>query len=99
MAIQAILFDADGVIQRPSARRRGAWQSLLGPERDVDEFVAAVFEVERRALEGGADFIGALSGLLVEWGCRGSLQDAPAAWTMIEPDVEMTQIIQTLRRN
>ena len=98
MAIQAILFDADGVIQRPSARRREAWQSLLGPERDVDEFVAAVFEVERRALEGASDFIGALSGLLVTFASRGSLQDALVAWTMIEPDSGMTQLVHTLRR-
>ncbi len=49
MHIQTILFDTDGVIQRPSAHRRGAWQQLLGQGRDVDEFVAAVFEVEREA--------------------------------------------------
>lgn len=99
MDMQAILFDADGVIQRPSPRRRGAWQSLLGPECDVDEFVAAAFAVERLALEGRSDFIGALSGLLVKWRCQGTLQDALAAWTMIEPDSGMTQLVQTLRRN
>src|SRR3989442_1005165 len=98
MDIQAILFDADGVIQRPSALRREAWQNLLGPERDVDTFVNAVFEGERLALEGGSDFIGALSGLLVDWRCQGTLPDALAAWTMIEPDPGMTQLVRALRR-
>jgi putative hydrolase of the HAD superfamily len=98
MAIQAILFDADGVIQRPSALRRGSWQELLGCERDVDQFVDTVFECERHALEGASDFIGALSGLLVEWQCQGTLQDALVVWTMIEPDSGMTQLVQTLRQ-
>jgi putative hydrolase of the HAD superfamily len=99
MHIQSILFDADGVIQRPSMHRRGAWQQLLGQGRDVDEFVAAVFEVERQALEGRSDFIGAFSRLLVEWRCQGTLQDALAVWTMIEPDLGMTRIVKMLRRN
>lgn len=98
MNIQAILFDADGVIQRPSTRRRGAWQELLGPKRDVDEFVAAMFEIERAALEGKSDFLSALSGLLAAWRCQGTLEDALVAWTMIEPDLETTQIVQALRR-
>lgn len=98
MAIQAILFDADGVIQRPLGLRRAAWQTLVGPERDVDEFVEAVFKVEEHALEGRSDFIGALSGLLLERQCPGTLQDALAAWTMIEPDSEMTDVVRVLRQ-
>ena len=97
MDIQAILFDADGVLQRPSALRPQAWQRLLGPNRDAGQFVNAVFDVEEAALEGGLDFVGALSALLCDWRCKGSLEDALAVWTMIEPDAEITQLVRTLR--
>jgi HAD superfamily hydrolase (TIGR01509 family) len=99
MNIDAVLFDADGVIQRPSAKTRDAWLELLGPGRDVDAFVAALFQAERPALEGQADFVEALTGLLVEWECRGSLNDALAAWTMIEVDPDVPRIVRTLRRS
>jgi putative hydrolase of the HAD superfamily len=97
--IRAILFDADGVVQRPPAQERRAWQELIGAGRDVDEFVAAVFEVEHAALEGGSDFVAGLSRLLVEWHCHGTLKEALAAWTMIEPDAGVTGIVQVLRRS
>jgi putative hydrolase of the HAD superfamily len=96
--IEAILFDADGVIQRPPLRRRQAWQDLIGPDQNVDEFVVAAFEIERAALEGHSDFVGAFSDLLAEWNCLGSLEDGLAAWTMIEADSGMAQTIETLRQ-
>jgi putative hydrolase of the HAD superfamily len=98
VTIKALLFDADGVIQRPSALRHESWQALFGHERDAQPFLDAVFECERRALEGTSDFIGALSGLLREWQCQGTLKDALAVWTMIAPDPGMTQLVQTLRQ-
>ena len=64
----------------------------------MDEFVRAVFEVETHALAGAADFISGLSGLLLEWQCPGSLQEALAAWTMIEPDSGVTDFIRRLRQ-
>ena len=96
--IQAVLFDADGVIQRPSAQRRQAWQSVLGPGRSVDEFFSAVLRAERPAWLGASDFVASFSQLLLEWNCVGTLDDALAAWTMIEPDFDMLQVIAALRR-
>ena len=98
MKIDAILFDADGVVQRPFAARRDAWLELLGSGRDVDKFVAAIFEVEELALEGQADFIEGLSSILAEWGCQGTVDDALVAWTMIEVDAEIAEIVRSLRR-
>jgi putative hydrolase of the HAD superfamily len=97
MPIDTILFDADGVIQRPRAGRRAAWQSLLGDGGDVDAFVTALFAAERPAVEGRSDFIGSLPELLTRWRCCGTLADALAAWTMIEPDEEALQTIRDLR--
>ena len=98
MSIDTILFDADGVIQKPFALRHAAWRTLLGSGRDIDKFLGAIFEAERLALEGQADFVKALSGILVEWGCSGTLDDGLAAWTMIEVDTEIAAIVRTLRR-
>src|SRR5688572_11274846 len=97
MKIDAILFDADGVVQRPLAARRDAWVELLGSGRDVDKFVAAIFEVEELALEGQVDFIEGLSSIWAEWGCHRTLDDALAAWTMIEMDAEIAEIVRSLR--
>jgi len=99
LPIQTILFDADGVIQRPTEHRRAAWQRLLGSGRNVDEFVAAVFAAERPACEGRIEFIGAFSDLLAAWSCQGTLQDALAVWTMIQPDAAIVQLVQGLRRS
>jgi hypothetical protein len=54
--------------------------------------------VEELALEDQADFIGGLSSTLAEWGCHGTLDDALAAWTMIEVDAEIAEIVRSLRR-
>jgi len=96
--IRAILFDADGVIQRPAPLRRDAWKQLLGADQDIDAFVAAVFDAERQAHSGGSDFIAAFTELVVEWRCQGDMQDALRAWTMIEPDADILQFVQSLRR-
>ena len=99
MEIRTVLFDADGVIQRPSARRRAAWQALLGHERNVDEFVAALWQAESYALDGGSDFVTTLSELVIRWRCQGSVPEALRAWTMIEPDEEIVRMIRALRHN
>jgi putative hydrolase of the HAD superfamily len=93
------LFDADGVIQRPAVRRRDAWQSLLGPGRSVDEFFSAVLRAERPAWVGASDFVASFSRLLLEWHCVGTLDDALAAWTMIEPDLDMLHVVAALRQS
>jgi putative hydrolase of the HAD superfamily len=92
------LFDADGVMQRPSVRRREAWQSLLGPGRSVDEFFGAVLQAERPAWLGTSDFVASFSRLLADWHCVGTFAHALAAWTMIEPDLDMLYVVAALRQ-
>ena len=97
--VDTLLFDADGVLQRPLATRRDAWRRMLGPEGDLDRFIAAVFEAEDPALTGGVDFVGLLAEVLVEWNCHGTMADALATWTMIEPDAAITDIVTALRKS
>jgi putative hydrolase of the HAD superfamily len=96
--IRAVLFDADGVIQRPSTQRREAWQSLLGPGRSVDDFFGSVLLAERPAWLGASDFRESFSRLLCEWRCVGTLDEALVAWTMIEPDRDMLAAVAALRQ-
>jgi putative hydrolase of the HAD superfamily len=98
MRIDTVLFDADGVLQRPRATRRDAWQGVLDTQRDLDGFIAAVFEAEDLALTGHVDFLRLLSGVLARWDCQGTMRDALATWTMIEPDGAITDIVSALRR-
>lgn len=98
MRIDTVLFDADGVLQRPLATRRDAWRRVLGPQGDLDGFTAAVFEAEDLALAGRLDFVGLLASVLVEWNCHGTMEDALATWTMIESDSAITDIVAALRR-
>ena len=99
MRIEAVLFDADGVIQKRPSGWRSRLGGVLGFTGDPDAFLADVFAAERPALEGRCDFTEALSEVLFRWKCRGSLADALDAWTMIEVDAEVADTVRTLRRN
>ena len=48
MRIEAILFDADGVVQRPTADRQAQWRALVGGADElVKKFKLDVFTAER----------------------------------------------------
>jgi putative hydrolase of the HAD superfamily len=98
MGIRAVLFDADGVIQRPAADWQSRLEKVLGPARDLDAFVRDVFAAERPALTGRSDFVRALLEVLSRWQCHGTLDDALDVWTMIEVEAEIVHAIQELRR-
>jgi putative hydrolase of the HAD superfamily len=98
MRIEAILFDADGVIQKPPEARRARLNQLLGSAVNVDEFLADIFAAEELALDGQSDFAEAFSNVLRRWHWQGTLQDALDAWTMIEVNQEMADTVELLRR-
>ena len=72
-AIEAVLFDADGVLQTVSAGSPDSLASLL-PVRDddVDGFIEEIFDVERPALTARIDLISGMRALLRR---RGSTAD------------------------
>ena len=56
--IEAVLFDADGVLQSTPPGRRDSLAALLPPgDEDADGFIDEVFEVERPALAGAGDLV------------------------------------------
>jgi putative hydrolase of the HAD superfamily len=99
--IDAVLFDADGVVQHPAPRRRDAFEKLLGAGQvsNVDEFLKDVFAAEEPSLIGSDGFVAALADILAKWRCQGSLDDVLRAWTMIEVYADIMEAIQSLRRS
>ncbi len=98
MPIESVLFDADGVLQKPAEARRSAWANVLGRTEDLDSFLDAVFEAEGPALDGLSDFSEAFSEVLSRWNCRGTLAEALDAWTMIEVDHRIADAIGAVRQ-
>jgi putative hydrolase of the HAD superfamily len=98
VGLQAVLFDADGVIQSPSTGWRAAFDSLLGGADKSTERLREVFAAERPALIGDSDFPSAFGELLSEWNPQASAADALRGWTMIEPHAETLSAIAALRR-
>lgn len=98
MAISTILFDADGVVQYPTPNRRAMWTELLrGRDDAVDSFVRALFAMERSCYQGQGDFLAALPDLLGQWNCAGTVDDLLRAWTAIDVDTEVVQLIAAVR--
>ena len=98
MTVKAILFDADGVIQRPTPARRSLWAQLLGgAEGSVDAFLQDLFEAERGCYTGSGDFIRSVRDLLERWNCAGDLSAALQAWIAIDADPGIRQVIALLR--
>lgn len=96
--IDAILFDADGVIQRPTVDFSVVCRDRLGvPAGDVDRFTREVFALERSALTGRGTFHADLSALLARWELGHRLDDALGVWTAIETDPAMREAIAALR--
>ncbi len=98
MRIEAVLFDADGVMQRRPQGWRDTLGELLGFGGNPSDFLADIFAIEVPALEGRSDFPEALLHVLSRWNCRATLSDALHVWTMIEVDPEITDTIRALRR-
>jgi putative hydrolase of the HAD superfamily len=98
LTVNAILFDADGVIQWPAAGRREAWISLLrGDAASFDAFWRDISDIERSCYTGAGDFTSALVELVARWRCTGSAEDLLNVWTAIEPDKEIVQLVRDLR--
>jgi putative hydrolase of the HAD superfamily len=95
---KAILFDADGVIQRPGAEFRAACGAVLGSTGEpLDRFMRELFAVEKPALTGHRDFVADLMEVLVRHGAAERLNDALAIWTAIDVDAAMPAAISALR--
>jgi putative hydrolase of the HAD superfamily len=96
-SIQAVLLDADGVVQLPKPNWRESLETLCGDPNQTEHFLAEVFATEKPCLTGGTDFKQALAGVLKRWRSSMPIEDALRVWTQIEPSSEMLALARGLR--
>ncbi len=97
--IAAVLFDADGVIQRPPADTHERLARLIGGDEGAREScVADVFAAEAPALVGAADFAEALAPVLERWNAHCTAAAVLDIWLNIEVDRSVLAVIGQLRR-
>jgi HAD superfamily hydrolase (TIGR01509 family) len=93
--ISAVLFDADGVIQRPTID----WWSRLtsfAPAGDGEAFVD-LMEAERPSLLGKGDFRDAVAEVLRRWSLDVRLEDALEPWHWFAAEPAVVSLIGELR--
>lgn len=98
MPLRAILFDADGVIQRTPQN----WLADLAARLELDparaeDLLSDLFDAERPTLVGTGDFRSALAAVLDRWDRSRLLEVALVSWHEIEVDHEMLAVVDRLR--
>ena len=85
--VSAVLFDADGVLQRPSLDWWTRLSSLV--PSDGEAFVADLMAAEKPSLVGKGDFRDAVADVLRRWNSPASVDEAlePWSWFVAEPGV------------
>ena len=96
---RAVLFDADGVVQRPAGVWRAEMAALIEPDADLDAFIADVVAAERPCLVGTADFPTELGRVLARWRSSTSIDTALSIWRDIIVDHEILDAVGALRRD
>ena len=100
MTPTAVLFDADGVIQRAPADLQSHLAHMLGAApAEREACMADYFAAEAPCLTGAADFAEALAPVLAKWKTTSDLAAVLAAWQVIEVDHSILALIADLRRS
>ena len=98
MAVRAVLWDADGVLQDLPAGWEASMRPALGHlVEDVEGFLDEAFAAERPALTGEVRWVEVLSDLLGRWGIPEAYDDALRVWLTIEPVEGAQALVRTLR--
>ncbi|GAA1163080.1 hypothetical protein GCM10009630_71500 [Kribbella jejuensis] len=95
MSSRAVLFDADGVLQRPTFD----WWTRLGSlvPSGGDAFVADLMTAEKPSLVGKGDFREALADVLRRWNSTATVDEAIEPWSWFAAEPEVIELVQTLR--
>ena len=98
MTIDAVLFDADGVIQRPTVDWRAALSGFVSPG-DAEEFVLDLMTSERPSLVGKGDFRDAVAEALRRWHSEVPVEAVLDLWRRFEAEPVVVDLIRQLRAN
>lgn len=100
MAIQNIIFDADGVLQYPAVRWQPALQSVLQLEDDKQAAAVLndILEAETEVLELPTGFMERLEARLAKWDRSGLVSETLNTLHAIKVHEDVMQTVQALRR-
>lgn len=93
--VTAVLFDADGVVQRPTSDWWSRLSSLV--PADGEAFVADLMAAEKPSLVGKVDFRDALADVLRRWNSPASVDEALEPWSWFAAEPEVVSLISSLR--
>ena len=98
--IQAVLFDADGVLQKPVEGGREKLASLCGVESRREEFVRDFLSAEMPCLRGDADMSDTIADVLKKWDSPFSVEQAIETHTkIVEANPESIEVVRALRKS
>ena len=98
MTVEAVLFDADGVLQHQKASLHSLLSEVLSlPPEEIEERYHEVWEAEGPILKGQGDFVETMSGLLARWGSPGHVDMFVQASKDIRADQAVASIVRKLR--
>ena len=95
--IDTVLFDADGVIQRPTIDWRSTLATFIRPDQSAEEFVLDLMTAERPSLRGVGDFRDAVAEVLTRWESPTPVEEAIQPWHWFEAEPIVVELIQKLR--
>lgn len=98
--IKAVLFDADGVLQRPSVWWREALMPILGvvETAEVEPFLQDILDTESAYLCAPNGFDSALIETLTKWNRSERFADTANALYAIRPYDEVIAVVRSLRQ-
>ena len=96
--IDAILFDADGVFQRPPVDLAEQLALALGVEAHrAEELILDLFEAEAAALTGERDILACVEPVLERWSVDDGLERFSRLWLQIDVEHDVLDIVAELR--
>ena len=95
--ISAVLFDADGVIQRAPDFAHRIGKAFGTAPADLDGCVAEIFAAQTPCLSGHADYAETLGPVLQRWGAGCDPLNFFEAWHLIDAHPGVLGLIKTLR--
>ena len=98
MNIEAVLFDADGVLQHQDVTLHSLLTEVLSlPPEKIEERYQEVWDAEAPMLTGQGDFVETMSGLLASWGSPAGADTFVQASKDIRTDEAIANIVRELR--
>lgn len=93
----AVLFDADGVLQRPTIDWRATLATFAGPGQDPEDFIRDLMVSEQPSIMGKGEFADAIAEVLARSNSTAAVSDVLELWRRFESVPEVIDIIQALR--